>query len=148
MRGEAAKPDEVIHRQVLGRKFADGDRHAVQRAGWYDHIDTAAVGQARIHQRLGAIDFAAQRLHDVFGGAGDGGFVFIARLSLDQLALALDVDLLRAVDHHLTHTGIAQVFPDRPVTDHFVRHGGEQDLIIVFRQARIGALHQLQEMPT
>ena len=59
LRRDTAKGDQVIDGDPLGRELADGDRGAVERARWNDHVDSTAVGQACIHQRLGAIDFAA-----------------------------------------------------------------------------------------
>ena len=64
-------------------------------------VDTGAVGQAGVHHRAGLVDASTDPADDLVDGAAQVRLVGEARAGLDELAAALDVDGVVAVDHDL-----------------------------------------------
>ena len=95
------KPDQVVHRVRRRRELADGDDGADERERLDDRVDARAVGEARVDARARLVDPAAHRRDDPVDDAQDVLVVEERRVDAQDLAAALDVDVVGAVDHHL-----------------------------------------------
>ena len=117
-----AETDEVADRERLGGELADRQQRAVQRHRRHDRVDPAAVGQPGVHHGAGLVHPPADPGHDLVDGAAQVALVGEGRVHRVQQAVALDVDLVVAVDHDLGYVRVAQVRLQRPVAEDVVRH--------------------------
>src|SRR5690606_21608132 len=56
--------DKLLHRQLVALELADGQRRTIDRQRRHDDVDAAAVGQARVADRTGLVDAAADLADD------------------------------------------------------------------------------------
>src|SRR6185369_16589845 len=97
--GHRSEPAHHVERDGLLGKFTDRNRGAAKRQRRDDHIDAAAVLETRVAQWGGLVDTAADLVHDPLRDLEK--MLLVPELDLGnlELALALDVGLLGAVDH-------------------------------------------------
>ena len=101
VRGRRAEPDQVVHGERAGRELADGDDGPDERQRRDDRVDAGAVGQAGVDHRGGLVDAAADRGDDAVDDPHHVVVVLEHDVGELKAAVALDVDLARAVDHDL-----------------------------------------------
>jgi hypothetical protein len=128
--GHVALAHHDVERDGLLRELADGDRAAVDRQRRRDDVDARAVGQTGIGDRAGLVDAAADPGHDALRDVHHMRIVAEADLGQLQLTLALDVDLLRAVDHDVVDRLVRKQRLERPEPDHVVDQGDGQLLLL------------------
>src|SRR3546814_13190688 len=75
----------------------------------HDHVDAAAVLEPRVGERRRLVDAAADLVADALRALEQ--MLFVAKLDRrdDQLALALDIGLIGAVDHDVRNIGVRQI---------------------------------------
>ena len=61
---DRAEADEIVHLQLVLLELADGQRRPVERQRRSDDVDAAAVEQARVADRRGFVDPAADLADD------------------------------------------------------------------------------------
>ncbi len=71
-------------------------------------MDTRTVRQPSVENRVFLIDLATNPLSDVMHGRQQCVFGFEPSLCLVQLARSLDVNLIKSIDHDLSHTVIVK----------------------------------------
>ena len=95
-----------------------------------DDVDPAAVGEARVGQRRGLIDAAADLVDDPLGDLEQ--MFFVAELDGGELelALALDEGLVGAVDHDVADRGVGEQLFERAKAEQFIdQHLFERELL-------------------
>jgi hypothetical protein len=109
----AASVDEPRDRQRLLEEATDRHVRAVRRDGREDRLDTRAVGHAALEDGALGAHGLADVLREVAHGGGERLAVVEAGVDPREHALALDVDLVRTVDHDLAHRRVVEVRADR-----------------------------------
>src|SRR5207253_1297353 len=97
-RRERLEVEQVFQFQRVGAEAPDGHGRPVQGQGRDDGVDTAAVGQPGVHHRAGLVHAAADLGDDAVDDLQEVVAVAELDVGLLQLAAALHVDLVRAVD--------------------------------------------------
>lgn len=82
-----------------------------------DHVDPRAVGEPGIDVWGGFIDAPPDLTDDLLDDPAEVAIVPEAFVGLADLAVALDVDVQVAVDHHLGHGGVVEVLLYGSVTE-------------------------------
>ena len=98
---QRAEPDHVVEVEPLLAELADRDERARQRQRRDDRVDAAAVGQARVDHRRRLVDAPPDLRDDLVDDPAQVRLVVEAHGRLVEAALALDPDVVRAVDHDL-----------------------------------------------
>ena len=93
---------------------------AVDGQRGYDGVDTASVGETGVDHRGRLVHPAADARDDLVDRPPQVRLVLELAVDLDQLALALEVDVEGAVDHHLGDVDVAQVGLERAVAEDVV----------------------------
>ena len=114
-RGEAAEVDQVLDGEGVLRELSDRQRGAVDRERRDDGIDARAVGKAAVDHRRVIVDPPADEGGDLANHADQLGVARESDVGGDQLALAFDVDLVRAIDHHLADGVVVEQGCDRAI---------------------------------
>src|SRR5204863_3539518 len=98
--------------RLLG-EFTDRDGGAAQRQRRDDDVDAAAVLEAGVAERGGLVDTAADLVDDALGDLEQ--MLLVAELDRRdlELALALDVTLLGAIDHDVADRRVGQQLLER-----------------------------------
>ena len=96
LRRRRPEADEVVDGERLGRELPDGDDRPDQRQRRDDRVDARAVGQAGVDPRAGLVDASAERGDDPVDDPEDVLVVQETRVDPQDLAGALDVDVVRA----------------------------------------------------
>ena len=114
-----------VERDRLGREFTNRDRSAAQGERRHDHVDAAAVLEARVGERRGLVDAAADRVADALRDLEQ--MLLVAELNIGELelALAFDEGLFGAVDHDVRNGRIGEQFFQGPEAEQFV----DEDLL-------------------
>ena len=98
----AGRDGLVLHHLVLRddvpAEAADAETRAVERQRRNDGVDARAVGQARVHDGLRFVDAAAHLGDDLLDDVQQVRVVLEADRGFGELAVALDEDLVVAVD--------------------------------------------------
>ena len=115
LRRQGAEFDQVIDGVGVPGKFTDGQRGAVE-SQWRDHgVDPGAIRQPAVDHRGVVVDAAPDEGRDVTDHPDKLGVAGEAHLGQGELALALDIDLVGAVDHHFADAVIEQERRQRAV---------------------------------
>ena len=120
-RSDGAERDQVVDRVRIARELPDRHRRAAEGEWRDDRVDTAAVRQARIDHRRRLVDPAADLRDDLVDDPHHVRLVDEADVGALELAVPLDVHLVRGVDHDLRHGLVAEQRLDRPVAENVVR---------------------------
>ena len=133
--------DQVVHAQRCARKTPDGHHRAIQRHRRNDGIHPRPIGQARIDHGAGFIDAPADARHDLVDDAQQVLFIGEDHGGQFQPALALDIDLVVAIDQDVRHRGIGHQLLQRAEAQHLVLDVADQLLALLFVDRR-GVLGQ------
>ena len=112
--------DQVVDRVRVARELPDRQRRPAQRERRDDRVDAAAVGEARVDHRRGLVDAAADLRDDLVDDPQQVRVVDEGRVGALDLAVALDVDVVVAVDHDLGDGVVAQQRLERAVAEDVV----------------------------
>ena len=113
VRGDRVELEEALHRQLFPEEPADRDVRAAVAGGRQHGGDARSVRQSALEQRALVVDVLADVLRGVAQRRVERLHVRKDLVDLLQLALALDVDLARAVDHDLGDRRIVEVATNR-----------------------------------
>ena len=89
LRRDRAELDQLVERQLVLLELADGERGAVDRQRRHDDVDARAVGQARVADRRGFVDAAADLADDALADVEELLVVAEADAGLLNLAARL-----------------------------------------------------------
>ena len=120
-------------------ELADREQRAAERERRDDRVDAAAVGEPRVDHRRRLVDAAADLGDDLVDDPAQVRVVVEAHVRLVQAALALDPDVVRAVDHDLGDAVVGQQPLERPVAEDVVGDLGGEPLAVVARRCRAPA---------
>ena len=131
-----AELDQLVERQLVLLELADGERGAVDRQRRRDDVDAGAVRQARVADRRGFVDAAADLADDALADVHQ--LRVVAEADVGQLDLAADFDEgpAGAVDHDVGDVVARQQRLERAVAEHVVADVVEQVLLLGDRHAR------------
>ena len=128
---------EVVRVEPPLGELADRDQRARQRQRRDDGVDAAAVGQARVDHRRGLVDAAPDLGDHLVDDPPQVRLVGEARASSAcSRPLALDPDVVRAVDHDLGDGLVREQALERPVPEDVVGDLADQALAIGARDRR------------
>ena len=99
--GQRPEPDQVGDLVRILAELSNRENRTVQRHRRDGRVDAGSVEQARIHERCAGVDSPPDRGADGVDDPHEMGIVVEADVGEQDLALALDVDHLRSVDHDL-----------------------------------------------
>ena len=122
--------DQLLERQLVLSEFADGERRPVDRQRRHDGVDAGAVRQARIADRRGFIDAAADLADDALADVEQLLIIAEADAGLLNLAADFDVNRARAVHHDVGDFVARQKRLERPVAEHVIADVVEQVLLL------------------
>ena len=126
LRRDRAEVDELVERQLVLLELTDGERGAVDRERRHDHVDAGAVGQARVADRRGFVDAAADLADDALADVQKLLVVAEADAGLLDLAFDFDVGGAGAVHHDVGDVVARQQRLERAVAEHVVADVVEQ----------------------
>ncbi len=112
------EPDHVVDGDRLGRELADRDHGTDERQRLDDRVDARAVGQSGVDPRARLVDAATERGDDP---VDDPEHVLVVEedgVDAQDLAAALDVQVVRAVDHDLGHGLVGEQRLERAESAH------------------------------
>ena len=135
---DRAEVDHVVERQALLRELADRDERPRERERRDDHVDAAAVGEARVDHRRRLVDAAADLRDHLVDDPAQVRVVVEAHGRLVEAALALDPDLAGPVDHDLRDRVVGEQTLERPVAEDVVGDLLAEALAVVARERRLG----------
>ena len=95
-----------------------------------DDVDAAAVLEARVDERRRFVDAAPDLRHDARRDAHNVGVVAEDDVGELELALALDIDLVRAVHHDVGDAVIGEKLLERPQPQHVVEQHGDEEALL------------------
>src|SRR5664280_56669 len=101
VRGRGSEPDQVVHREGGGGELPDRDHGAHQGEWRDDRVDARAIRQPGVDHRARLVHAAADRGDDPVDDPHHVVVVLEDDIRQLQLPAPLDIDLARAVDHHL-----------------------------------------------
>ena len=143
-----AERDEVLDHVRIGGELADRQGGAVDGQRRDDRVDARAVGQAGVHHGRGLVHAAPDAAHDLVDRAAQVGVVLEGGVDLLDLAEALDVDRVVAVDHDLRDLCITQEGLQRAVAEDLVGDLLGQGCPLGSRQGRlIACKHVVEDDP-
>ena len=102
-----------------------------------DDVDAAAVREARVDHRRRLVDAPADLGDDLVDDPAQVRLVVEADVRLVEAALALDPDVVRAVDHDLGHAVVGEQPLERAVAERVVGDLVGEALAVVARDARL-----------
>ena len=130
LRRDRAEADELLEGELVALELADGERGPVDRQRRHDDVDARAVGQARVADRRGFVDPAADLADDALADVEQ--LVVVAEADRGALDLAgdFDVDGAGAVHHDVGDVVAREQRLERPVAEHVVADVVEQLLLL------------------
>src|SRR5579885_1535256 len=127
---DAAVFDQRAERERGFRELADGDAGPLEAERRRDDVDAAAVEEARVQHRTRFVDAPADRGGDALGHVHDLHGVPEAQRGQLQLAAALDVDAVRAVDQDVRDLIVAEQGLQRTEPHHVVDDLGRERALL------------------
>ena len=112
--GQRPLGHQVLEREPLGTKPADGEAGTVERERRDDDVHARTVGQAGVAERRGLVHAATERRQDALYGVPDLRLAAEGHVTERKLAGALDVHRPGAVDHHLVDGRVLEQGLERP----------------------------------
>ena len=109
-----AETNEVLDRKRLLGKLTDRNRRPRQSERRDNRVHTAAVRQTSVNVRLRLVAATPERCDDALNDRQHRGVVGKLAVGENQLATALDEDLVWSVDHDFTNRIIGQQLFKRP----------------------------------
>ena len=138
--GPRLAADEILGAEPVGAETANRHRRAVERQRRNDRVDTRAVRQAGVHHRARLVDAPADGADDALDDLHQVPIVLEDDVGFLELAFALDVDLVVAVDQNVRDRRIAQQHLERAEAEQLVEDVGDQRLALEQAQRRRRAL--------
>ena len=120
LRRRGAEADEVLDGERRGGELSDRDDRADEAERRNDRVDARPVGETGVDHGARLVDAAADGGDDPLDDLHDVLVVLERHVRELQPTFALDVDLLRAVDHHLGDGLVAQERLERPEAEDLV----------------------------
>ena len=145
LRRDRAEADQVVDTQLLFGELPNGDGRTDQRDGRDDDVDARAIGQAGIDDGRGLVDVSTERRDDAVDDAADVVVVVELDIAQQEAALALEVDLLGAVDHDLGDGGVVEQGLDRAEADDVGGELLEEALLLGAGEDQVFGLDDLVE---
>src|SRR5205814_8471194 len=102
----AAEADQVLHVQRAAHELADVQQRAVDGDRWYRDVDARTVAEPGVGKRRCDVNAPADRLDDVADDCHQLLFGLEPDRRHQDLAVDLDVDIVRAHDHDLGDEGL------------------------------------------
>ena len=139
-RGERFVLQQIVGGEQLLAEAADGEHRADQRQRRNHGADARAIAQARVDDGRRIVDAAADVRHDAVDDHAQVRLILEADVGFDQLAGALDVDVVEAVHHDVADGGVFEQRLQRAQAEDFVEHffdealalgDGHRDLVFV-----------------
>ena len=127
---DGAELDQLVERQLVLLELADGERGAVDRQRRHDGVDARAVRQARVADRRGFVDAAADLADDALADIQELLVVAEADAGLLDLAFDFDVDRAGAVHHDVGDVVARQQRLERAEAEHVVADVVEQFFLL------------------
>src|SRR5579875_389082 len=118
--GEGAEADQVLDAERILGELADGEERSADAQRRVHGVDPGSVGKTGVDHRRALVDAPSHGRHDPLDDSPQVSLVDERSGRQGQLPVAFDVDLPRAVDHHLAHSRVAQVRLDRAVAEDVV----------------------------
>src|SRR5262245_25887554 len=125
-RRDRVEAHQLVERQLVLLELTNGEGGAVDGERRHDHVDAGAVRQARVADRRGFVDAAADLTHDALADVEKLLVVAEADAGLLDLALDFDVGGAGAVHHDVGDVVSGQQRLERPVAKHVVADVIEQ----------------------
>src|SRR5665213_1601921 len=125
-RGDVLLLGHHVERDALLGEFADRDRRPVERQGRRDDVDAATVLKARIDEGVRFVDAPADSGDDAGSDAHDMRVVAERDAGQLELAAALDIDVLGAVDHDVGHGLVREQWFEGSQPEHVVEQDGDE----------------------
>ena len=134
-RRNRAEPHQLIERQLVLLELTDRQRGAVDGERRRDHVDAGAVEQARVADRRGFVDAAADLADDALADVHQ--LRAVAEADVGELDFAADFDegALRTVDHDVGDVVARQQRLERTEAEHVVADVVEQVFLFGDRRA-------------
>ena len=126
----AADLDQAVHADRHARELADREQRAVERQRRDDRVDAAAVGEAGVDHRRGFVDPAADRGDDLLDDPQQVPLVLEADRRRLQHAVALDEDLVVAVDQDVGDGRVLEQRLERAQAEQLVEDVADQLLAL------------------
>jgi hypothetical protein len=117
-----AETDEVVDGERRRRELSDGDDGTDERERLDDRVHAGAVGQPGVHSRARLVDAPSERADDAVDDPHHVLVVEERAVDALDLAAALDVDVVRPVDHDLGDGLVVEQRLERPEARHVVDH--------------------------
>ena len=133
-RRDRAEAHELVEGELVLLELADRQRRAVDGERRRDDVDAGAVRQARVADRRGVVDPAADLADDALADVHQ--LLVVAEAHVGQLDLAVDLDegAVGAVDHDVGDVVAGEQRLERAVAEHVVADVVEQFLLLGDRQ--------------
>ena len=129
-RRDRAELDQLVERQLVLLELADGERRPVDRQRRHDDVDARAVGQARVADRRGFVDAAADLADDALADVQELLVVAEADAGLLDLAVDFDVGRAGAVHHDVGDVVAREQRLERAIAEHVVADVLEQLFLV------------------
>src|SRR6266566_7289403 len=93
--------DQLVEVQPLLAELADRDQRSAQAERRNDDVHTASVWEPCVHHRRGFVDTPSDLRDDLVDDPPHMRLVVEAHVRVEETPVALDPDVVRAVDHDL-----------------------------------------------
>ena len=134
--GQRLAIDQVGAAQAIGPEPADREARAVEGERRDDGVDARAVGQPGVHHRARLVDAAPDRADDALDDLHQVLVVAEDRGALLDASLALDVDVVVAVDQDVRHGRILEQRLERSEAEQLVEDVDRHRLALVEAERR------------
>src|SRR5687768_3883136 len=129
----------------IGLEAPDREHRAVERERGDDRVDARSVRQTGVDHRRRLVHPPADLAHDPIDHGQQVRIVAERRRHANELAVALDVDLMRAVYQDVADRRIAEQWLDRPESDDLVHDLLDHFLALVLAQRRLLGAQELDD---
>ena len=146
--GQRVALDEVVRAEPIGPEAADRQHRTVERERRDDRVDARAVRQPGVDHRARLVDAAADRADDALDDLHHVRVVAEDQRGLLQPSLALDVDLVVAVDEDVGDRRVAQQRLERTEAEDLVEDLDDQRVALELaegRRLRFDVQHRVDE---
>ena len=134
---ERSDLDHLVESQPFLAELSDRDQRPAEAERGNDDVDAAAVRQARIDHRRGLVDAPSHLRDDLVDDPAHVRLVIEAHVGVEEPTVALDPDVVGAVDHDLGDAVVGQQPLERAVAERIVGDRGGEALLVVARDARL-----------
>src|SRR5690606_6912002 len=118
--------DKLGQGQLVFLELTNSERGAIDRERGRNHVDTRAIGKARVAYGRGFVDAAADLGDDALAHIHQMGVIAKAHIGELYLARYFDVAALGAIDHDIGDVVARQKRLERTIAQHVVADVVEQ----------------------